>query len=269
MVAYPILFTSGATLTLITLLLLIPQLPKQRNFADNIIPTSAGLSFIPIILLTLGIASGGLFELGSGGVAYLIYALVAVMVGFADDFWGKTEARGFRGHLGALKRGRVTTGALKILVLGGGAVVFGVVVYGFSSSALVAAFLMAGSVNLANLLDLRPGRTLKFLALPILVLLFLVSPAAALAVIGLVGGAAGLFYFDLKGRIMLGDAGAAVYGSVLGYLVVMGGPGLIWWTAGAMILGLTLLAEVSSISSVIREVKVLRRFDGWGRGGDE
>jgi UDP-N-acetylmuramyl pentapeptide phosphotransferase/UDP-N-acetylglucosamine-1-phosphate transferase len=100
-------------------------------------------------------------------------------------------------------------------------------------------------------------------------LLFLAPQAAVLVVIGVVGGAVGLFYFDLKGRIMLGDAGAAVYGSVLGYLVVMSGPGLVWWVAGAVILGLTVLAEVSSISKVIQEVEVLRRFDSWGRGGDE
>jgi UDP-N-acetylmuramyl pentapeptide phosphotransferase/UDP-N-acetylglucosamine-1-phosphate transferase len=84
-----------------------------------------------------------------------------------------------------------------------------------------------------------------------------------------VGGAAGLFYFDLKGRIMLGDAGAAVYGAVLGYLVVSGGPGVVWWFAGAVILGLTLVAEFYSISRVIQMVGALRRLDLWGRGTDE
>ncbi|CAN5630663.1 hypothetical protein BH24ACT21_BH24ACT21_02630 [soil metagenome] len=146
---------------------------------------------------------------------------------------------------------------------------FGVLLFGLTVEALVAAFLMAGSVNLANLLDLRPGRAMKFLAAPLLVLLFLAPQASVLVVIGIVGGAVGLFYFDLKGRIMLGDAGAAVYGSVLGYLVVMSGPGPVWWVAGAAILGLTVLAEISSISRVIREVEILRRFDSWGRSGDE
>lgn len=202
-------------------------------------------------------------------MAYLVYAFAAALVGFADDHWGGSGTRGFLGHLGALRRGRITTGSIKVGMLGGGAVVFGVVVFGLTVEALAAAFLLAGSVNLANLLDVRPGRMLKFLGVPLLVLLILAPVSAVVAVIGLVGGAIGLFYFDLKGRIMLGDAGAAVYGSVLGYLVVMDGPGAIWWVAGVVILGLTLLAEVSSISTVIREVGALRRFDSWGRGGDE
>jgi UDP-N-acetylmuramyl pentapeptide phosphotransferase/UDP-N-acetylglucosamine-1-phosphate transferase len=92
---------------------------------------------------------------------------------------------------------------------------------------------------------------------------------AAVAVAGVVGGAFALFYFDLKGRIMLGDAGAAIWGAVLGYLAVASGPGLVWWVAGLAILGLTVVAEFSSISRVIEEVGALRRLDLWGRGGDE
>lgn len=262
-------FVSGVISTLLTLFLSKPHLPQRPNFSGNNIPTSTGLTFIPIILLSFVFAAGGVIAVRGGGVFYLLYALVAGTIGFVDDFWGGDKTRGFRGHLGALGRGRVTTGLVKLFVLGAGAVVFGVVLYGFTITALIAGFLMAGSVNLANLLDLRPGRALKFLAIPLLVLLLLASNAVVLTVIGIVGGAVGLFYFDLKERIMLGDAGAAVYGSVLGYLVVVSGPGPVWWVAGAAILGLTVLAEVSSISRVIREVEVLRQFDSWGRGGDE
>ncbi len=269
MVTYLTLSILGLALTLLSLLLMKPHLPKRHNFANRNIPTSTGLSFVPIILTLLMLAVGGALDVGDVGIFYLIYALVAGMVGAADDLWGGSEARGFRGHLGALRRGRVTTGFAKLLVLGGGAIVFGTLLFGFTIQALVAAFLMAGSVNLANLLDLRPGRALKFLAVPLLFLMFLASNEAVLVVVGIIGGAVGLFYFDLKGRIMLGDAGAAIYGSVLGYLVVMSGPGLVWWVSGAVVLGLTVLAEVSSISRVIREVSVLRWFDSWGRGGDE
>lgn len=269
MVTYLLLFLSGAASTTFSLLLLKSRLPKQRNFTGNTIPTSAGLALLPIILLALILVAAGVLAVGGGGLSYLIYALVAGIVGAVDDLWGGSEVRGFKGHLGALTRGRVTTGLVKLITLGGGAILLGAVLFGWKVEALVAAFLMAGSVNLANLLDLRPGRVLKFLAAPLLVLLFLAPQAAVVVVIGIVGGAAGLFYFDVKGRIMLGDAGAAVYGTVLGYLVVMSGPGAVWWVAGVVILGLTVLAEVSSISKVIREVGVLRRFDSWGRGGDE
>ena len=146
---------------------------------------------------------------------------------------------------------------------------FGFLSFGAGWAALFAAFLLAGSANLANLFDVRPGRALKFVGVPVLVLLFVAPYGAVLAVAGVVGGAIALFYFDLRGRIMLGDAGAAIWGAVLGYLAVTSGPGSVWWVAGGAIVGLTALAEFSSISRVVEEVGALRRFDHWGRGGYE
>jgi hypothetical protein len=264
-----LLLTAGAALTLLTLGLLRPHLPKGPNFAGRIIPTSTGLAFLPIILLMLAASLAGLLELDDDGDWYLVYLLLAGVVGFADDRWGEADERGFAGHLGALSRGRVTTGLLKALLFGGGAVVFGILAFGVALQALVVAFLLAGCVNLANLFDVRPGRALKFLGVPVLILLFLAPYGAVLAVVGMVGGAVSLFYFDLKGRIMLGDGGAAIWGAVLGYLAVTSGPGVVWWVAGVAILSLTAVAEFSSISRVIEEVGALRRLDLWGRGGDE
>jgi hypothetical protein len=265
-VVTPLLLSlAGAALTLITLTLSQPYLPKPQNFAGCNIPTSAGLSFLPIILTMLVASLVGLLWLDEGGVWYLVYSLLAGLVGFADDAWGGVGERGFAGHLGALARGRVSTGLLKVVLLGGGAVVFGVLIFGAGWRALVAAFLLAGCANLANLFDVRPGRALKFLGVPAVVLLFLAPYEAVLAVAGVTGGAIALFYFDLKGRIMLGDAGAAIWGALLGYLVVTSGPGLVWWVAGVATLGLSVVAEVSSISRVIEEVGVLRRLDLWGR----
>jgi UDP-GlcNAc:undecaprenyl-phosphate/decaprenyl-phosphate GlcNAc-1-phosphate transferase len=260
-----LLFLAGATLTLVAFALLRPYLPKRPNFAGRDIPTAAGLLFFPIILAMLAAALAGLLRLGEAGVWYLAYSLLAGLVGFADDGWGEEGERGFAGHLGALSRGKVSTGLLKVVLLGGGAVVFGGLVFGAGWRAFAAAFLLAGCANLANLLDVRPGRALKFLGVPVVLSLFLAPYGAVLAVAGVVGGATALFYFDLKGRIMLGDAGAAIWGAVLGYLVVMSGPGGVWWVAGVAIVGLTAVAEFSSISRVIEEVGALRRLDLWGR----
>lgn len=261
-----LLTTLGAALALITLQLARDILPQHRNFAGHHIPTAAGLTFLPIILLTLLAAVVRWYPVGWAGVGYLVYSLLAGVVGYLDDVWGGAGARGFRGHLGALARGRVTTGAFKVFALGGGALALGLFMYGVSVESLFAAFLIAGCVNLANLLDLRPGRAIKFLALPIFALLFLAPVAASLAVLPVLGGVFALFYFDLRGRIMLGDVGAAILGAVPGYLVASYGPGLVWWVAAVVILGLTVLAEVSSISRWIEEVDLLRRFDLWGRG---
>jgi UDP-GlcNAc:undecaprenyl-phosphate/decaprenyl-phosphate GlcNAc-1-phosphate transferase len=265
-----LLLALGITLTLLSLILLNPYLPKRQNFAGRNIPTSAGLSLLPIILVVLAASRAGMFGPGEGVGWYLAYLLLAGLVGFADDRWGGVSERGFAGHLGAaLSRGRVTTGLVKVLVLGGGAAVFGVIVFGVGWRALIAAFLLAGCANLANLFDVRPGRAMKFLGVPMVVLLFVAPHEAVLAVAGVVGGVVSLFYFDLKGRIMLGDAGAAIWGAVLGYLAVISGPGVVWWVAGVAIVGLTVVAEFSSISRVIEEVGALRRLDLWGRGGDE
>jgi hypothetical protein len=264
-----LLATAGGAVTLLALVLSQPYLPTRPNHAGRHIPTSAGLSFLPIILITLLGVFLGVLSRGEGERFYLAYSLLAGLVGFADDGWGGASERGFSGHMGALLRGRVTTGVLKVVVLGGGAVFVEVLVFGVGWRALFAAFLLAGCTNLANLFDVRPGRALKFLGVPVALMLFVAPHGAAVAVAGVVGGAFALFYFDLKGRIMLGDAGAAIWGAVLGYLVVASGPGLVWWVAGVAILGLTAVAEFSSISRVIEEVGPLRRLDLWGRGGDE
>jgi UDP-N-acetylmuramyl pentapeptide phosphotransferase/UDP-N-acetylglucosamine-1-phosphate transferase len=264
-----LLLLAGAALTLLTLSLSRPHLPKSPNHTGRNTPTSAGLTLIPIILLMLVASLSGVLEVGEGGRWYLAYSLVAGLVGFADDRWGGERERGFAGHLGALWWGRVTTGSLKVIALGGGALLFGFLSFGAGWAALFAAFLLAGSANLANLFDVRPGRALKFVGVPVLVLLFVAPYGAVLAVAGVVGGAIALFYFDLRGRIMLGDAGAAIWGAVLGYLAVTSGPGSVWWVAGGAIVGLTALAEFSSISRVVEEVGALRRFDHWGRGGYE
>jgi UDP-GlcNAc:undecaprenyl-phosphate GlcNAc-1-phosphate transferase len=269
MVTFVLLLAAGAAMTLLTLYVCRSHLPKCPNHTGRNIPTSAGLTVLPIILMMLLGSFSGMLDMGQGGRWYLAYSLAACLVGFVDDSWGGTDERGFAGHLGALLRGKVTTGILKVVVLGGAAIGFGILVFGVGWRALVAAFLLAGCANLANLFDVRPGRALKFLGVPAGVLLFAAPWGAVLVVAGVAGGAVALFYFDLKGRIMLGDAGAAIWGTVLGYLAVTSGPGLAWWVAGGVIIGLTAVAEFSSISRVVEEVGALRRLDLWGRGGDE
>ena len=262
-----LLLTLGAIATLLSLAFLASRLPRRCNFAGKEIPTATGTAFLPIILLAVVLGTSGEIELDGVGLAYLVYAFAAGVVGFVDDAWGGAEARGFRGHFMALVGGRVTTGFLKLVVLGGGALVFALVVVDGVFNVLLAAVMMAGNANLANLFDVRPGRAIKFVGLLLLLALpFAASWGAVLAALPVVGGAVGLFAFDVRGRIMIGDAGAAVLGATLGYVVISGGPGPSWWFSLAVILGCTALAEVSSISKVIEKVSVLRRFDSWGRG---
>lgn len=260
LISFSTLFALGAALALGTLALVGGRLPRRVNYLGTPIPTATGLCLVPAGL-------GALAYLAPDGGAVLCgYLLLAALVGAADDVWGDAGARGFRGHVGALVReGRITTGTVKLLALGGGSLAVGVYVAGFGLLALAAAFVLAGWTNLGNLFDVRPGRAIKFTGLPALLLLPFASTPAALAAAGALGGLAALFYFDVRARIMLGDSGAAVAGGVVGLLAVSSGSPAAWLVAGAVVVALTAVAEFSSITRLVEEVGVLRWFDSLGR----
>ena len=96
--------------------------------------------------------------------------------GLADDLGEDSVDRrkGLRGHLGALAHGEVTTGGLKVLGIGAGALVAAALAtpghradgsrrsaIGWLADVGASGALIASSANLVNLLDLRPGRALK------------------------------------------------------------------------------------------------------------
>jgi len=176
-------------------------------------------------------------------------------------------ARGFRGHIGALARGRPTTGALKLL--GGGLLALVVVAptSGESPGRLVAdAALVALSANLANLFDRAPGRTVKVAVCAFVVLALAARRVSALSGPGVVVGAGlGIFFDDLRERLMLGDAGSNVLGAVVGLGVVVScGPGARTVVLVAVV-ALNLAGELVSFSRVIDSVPPLRMLDRVGR----
>lgn len=84
--------------------------------------------------------------------------------------------------------------------------------------------------------------------------------------LGAVGGVAALFSFDLKRRIIASNAGAAIPGIVLGYLVVAPGPGLVRRVAGMAITGLTDFTEFSYVYGITRGgwyITEIRRLGAW------
>lgn len=189
----------------------------------------------------------------------------ASVAGAVDDLAGGAATKGLRGHLSALRRGQVTTGVLKIGALGASGLLACAwsdlrAGRGLGLSTLTGGALVAGSANLLNLFDLRPGRALK-VALASAVPLAVGRPAAA-AVAG-----AGLVVLpdDLRGRSMLGDTGANPLGAAVGLAAAqsMGPRGRA--AALAAVAGLVLLSERVSFSAVIDRTPVLRALDRWGR----
>ena len=214
-------------------------------------------------------AATGALAAGPPALPGLVAALGAGGFGALDDLAGDSSSKGLRGHLGALARGEVTTGAVKIVGLGATGLAAAVLAdrhtdHGLLTS-LVGGAAVAGSANLANLFDLRPGRTLKVVAVSALPLLVPVSTRGAATAAAAVGAAAGVLPGDLRGKSMLGDTGANAAGALVG-LALLERTGLRGrLVALAVTAGLTVLSEKVSFSKVIDGNEVLRRLDRWGR----
>lgn len=204
--------------------------------------------------------AGALTAVGAGAAA-----------GYIDDQLEDrfpAKGKGLHGHLGALREGKLTSGALKIFVIGAGAAAGaaslthekGVIAAG--GAWLTRTALIAGTANLVNLMDLRPGRALKVsagLAAPLVG-----GPAGELAT-GAITTSAVCARDDLDGRTMLGDMGANALGAGLGMaLAAASHPWLRVSSLGAVI-GLTLASERISFSQVIEDNPVLSRIDQFGR----
>ena len=93
--------------------------------------------------------------------ALMTAAAGAAACGGYDDLAGSGDRRGFRGHLGALAHGEVTTGAVKLGGIGAAGLAASGLLGGPPADVLVNAGLIAGCANLVNLFDLRPGRAIK------------------------------------------------------------------------------------------------------------
>lgn len=219
----------------------------------------------------LGLAAAALAsprrQTGMGSVAAgLVAGVGAGAAGLLDDLAGDSASKGLRGHLGALRQGRVTTGALKIAGIGASGLVGAALVdrdagRRLGPATLVGGAVIAGSANLANLLDLRPGRALKATVLGGIPLALLGETAAASAV----GAALGSLPADLRGETMLGDTGANAAGALVGTaLVARSGP-LGRGVALAVLTALTLASERVSFTRVIESTPVLRDLDAWRR----
>jgi UDP-GlcNAc:undecaprenyl-phosphate/decaprenyl-phosphate GlcNAc-1-phosphate transferase len=254
-------------------LLAAPAL-QRRNFRDRPLPTAAGLLVVvAVIVIEAGRVTLGAFGVGDEPGRNIVRPLVLFaclgfgLLGLIDDLLGTEGDRGFRGHLRALAKGRVTTGSIKIFGGAAVALVLGANVPNVSGRRLLAdAALIALAANLANLLDRAPGRAIKVGLLAWIPIAFVArGDAVGIAIAPVMGAFCGLLGDDLREHLMLGDAGANVLGAVLGLAVVLDvGPGPRNFVLVGLIL-LTSAAEVVSFSSVIDRVPILRRFDAVGR----
>ncbi len=254
-------------------LLRVPLLMRE-NYRRVAVPTAGGILIVASALLVeSGRSTLGAFNLGdppgrNPARPLVLFACFGFgLLGLVDDLLGDSSAQGFLGHLGSLARGRLTTGALK--VIGGAAIALVLAASpGFiTGKRLVSdALLIALSANLANLLDRAPGRTIKCALVAYVPFAFVAGTGeVAMAVAPVIGAALGILGDDLRERIMLGDTGANVLGAVLGLGVVLDvGRGARNGILVVMVV-LNVAAELVSFSSVIDRVAPLRVLDRLGR----
>lgn len=191
--------------------------------------------------------------------------------GLADDLEdlrssGDKSIKGFRGHLGALKEGKVTTGIIKVAVIGSASLGYAVALSHRNDrnfyDLMIDTTIIAGSANISNLFDLRPGRSLKMCgACATFANLFAKEPRAYGSTLGAIIGAAPS---DLAGDTMLGDVGANPLGLQVGMLAASPNSRLFRTIMAGLTVGIVGAAEVVSFSKLIDSNKVLTALDQLG-----
>ena len=201
---------------------------------------------------------------------WLPYLLGIAFLGFLDDALGRggvaATPRGWRGHWAALRSGSLSTGAIKAV---GALALAAYVVSGRGLESwryLADVALLVLTTNLFNLLDLRPGRAEKALALLAIGLCLSAWTFEPLELLGIFAGPVLVgAWLTLGERAMLGDTGSNLIGAVAGVwlLTTLGEDGRL--VALVVVLALTIYGELRSISQTIDSVPPLRWLDSLGR----
>jgi UDP-N-acetylmuramyl pentapeptide phosphotransferase/UDP-N-acetylglucosamine-1-phosphate transferase len=252
---------------------------QRTNFHGRTVSLAGGPA------LAAGATIGAAFGAPSPAAAAAVVTAgtAAGAVGLYDDLVGnrpeQKAAKGFAGHLAALREGRVTSGLVKIAGVGAAGLAAAALLAADpgvrahrgrrrggrarrTADVLLGAGVIAGTANLVNLLDLRPGRALK--AGAVIGAPLAVGRGGGVAA-GTLGAGAALLPADLGEEIMLGDAGANALGALLGVaLAARTGP------AGravalTVLAALTAASEKVSFTKVIQDTPWLRELDALGR----
>ncbi|MDQ3646309.1 MAG: hypothetical protein M3345_05160 [Actinomycetota bacterium] len=205
-------------------------------------------------------------RLAETGVAVAAVTVVMAIAGGWDDRRGDETSRGFKGHLGALRSGRLTGGILKIVAgLVPGMVAAVLLFPDDLGAASATVLLVALGANTINLFDRAPGRAAKVVVLIATPLMAVGHIDWAIAAAGAVGALLACLPLDLHERAMLGDAGANPLGALLGVGLALSLEGVGRWVAVALMLALNLASERWSFSTAIESTPWLRRLDRFGR----
>jgi UDP-GlcNAc:undecaprenyl-phosphate GlcNAc-1-phosphate transferase len=248
----------------------------RENYRGALVAFPAGLAAVAAGVIALGPAAiadhasdGDVWPpIGApvGIVGIVLYVLGVAVLGLIDDVIGAGDERGWRGHARTAAAGGFSPGLLKaagaaglaLFILAGSALDTG--------DYLLAAAVLVLATNFFNLLDLRPGRSLKALALLGVALTIGSMDLDPLWALGLfVGPLLVLLPFDLREHGMLGDTGSNVAGAVAGLWLILTLDTTGQLIALAVIGTATIYGDFRSISRLIDRTPGLRHLDSLGR----
>lgn len=285
---------------------------ERTNFHGVTVSLRGGVAMAGASVASAAVASA-LSDQPRAALGGAVAALGGAVAGYIDDVDqgahdGGKVAKGLKGHLGALAHGQVTTGIIKIAGIGASALAASALVGSKATSMggkvadlALNTVLIAGAANLANLLDLRPGRALKATVLVAAPLSYFscadaktpasgasvtsatasvtsgasgapsatpAAPASAsaasaqrLLASGLNAAAITALVEDLQETTMLGDTGANAAGALLGTSLAANDSWKLRLGTALGVVGLILASEKVSFSKVIAANPALNWLD--------
>lgn len=257
---------------------------ERTNFHGATVSLRGGVAMAGAAVASAAVASA-LSDQPRAALGGVVASLGGGLAGYIDDVDqgahdGGKVAKGLKGHLGALAHGQVTTGVIKIAGIGASALAASALVGskatsvgGKAADLALNTVLIAGTANLANLLDLRPGRALKATVLVATPLSYFSAAAAKpeasasgasaqrLLASGLNAAAITALVEDLQETTMLGDTGANAAGALLGTSLAANDSWKLRLGATLGVVGLILASEKVSFSKVIAANPALNWLD--------
>ncbi len=243
---------------------------QRENYRGVRLAVPLGVAIVPAALIALIpialLARLTTLDIFPADLSIVIAFIPGVaLLGLVDDVMSG-ESRGLRGHIAAAGRGQFSSGILKAAGTLGLALLVASSVPGSDTDFFLAAAVLVLATNAFNLLDLRPGRSVKTLVLlgiGLTVSTQLSEPAAALGIF--LGPVLVCGFYDLREKAMLGDAGSNVIGALAGVWIVLTLDPSEQVIALAILLLINLYGEFRSISTLIEKVPGLRHLDSFGR----
>lgn len=236
------------------------------NFRNDVVPVGNGLMLLLVPAATASLLSLFFPYIFASFLPFLGFFAGISLLGMLDDFLGDRSTGGFKGHFSAVLRGKVTSGFIKAV----GSLAFTLLLLRYLSIGsvilfIVDLFLILLFINTVNLLDLAPGRALKFSFVSLALLLPTLNPFYFITISLFLAPTIVLFLPDIRGDSMMGDVGSNLLGAVIGLTAVITLTPTIKMIILLVIVLINLYAEFGSVSQLISRSKVLKSIDELGR----